>query len=315
MNKMALVMFFLVFAGCKNTKMNEVKPYLITSSELENTVTYLASDELQGRSTGSKGIEKAAQFIEAYFKTNHIKPYFKTYRDSFNVKSKVGYNIVGLIEGHDAKLKNEIVILGAHYDHIGFGKKVGQDSIANGANDDATGTAAVLALAKYFSGIKNNKRSILVTLYSSEELGLLGSNHLAKRLKGKNINLYVTVNFEMIGVPFKDRDYDALLTGYDVSNMAQIMNSYSNANVFGKSDIAVKYNLFKQSDNYSFYEVFNVPSQTISSCDLSNFDFYHQAGDEASIMDYEHMANLMNKTIPAILQISNSPTKEIKLYD
>ncbi len=315
MNKIALVMFLLFLAGCKNSKVDKVKPYVITSSELQKTVTYLASDELQGRATGSKGIEKAAEFIEAYFKTNHIKPYYKTYRDSFNVKNKVGYNVVGLIEGHDAKLKNEIVILGAHYDHIGFGKKVGQDSIANGANDDATGTAAVLALAKYFSVNKNNKRSILVTLYSGEELGLLGSNHLANKLKEKDINLYVMVNFEMIGVPFKDRDYDALLTGYDVSNMAQIMNMYSKANVFGKSDIAVKYNLFKQSDNYSFYEVFKVPSQTISSCDLSNFDFYHQVGDEADIMDYEHMANLINKTIPAMLHISNSPTKEIKLYD
>ena len=315
MNKIALVMFLLFLAGCKNSKVDKVKPYVITSSELQKTVTYLASDELQGRATGSKGIEKAAEFIEAYFKTNHIKPYYKTYRDSFNVKNKVGYNVVGLIEGHDAKLKNEIVILGAHYDHIGFGKKVGQDSIANGANDDATGTAAVLALAIYFSVNKNNKRSILVTLYSGEELGLLGSNHLANKLKEKDINLYVMVNFEMIGVPFKDRDYDALLTGYDVSNMAQIMNMYSKANVFGKSDIAVKYNLFKQSDNYSFYEVFKVPSQTISSCDLSNFDFYHQVGDEADIMDYEHMANLINKTIPAMLHISNSPTKEIKLYD
>ena len=94
----------------------------------------------KGRNTGTLGIEKAAQYIEDQFKKNHIKPYFKTYRDSFNIKEIMGYNIIGFIEGNDPILKDEVIILGAHYDHIGFAKKVENDSIANGANDDASGT-------------------------------------------------------------------------------------------------------------------------------------------------------------------------------
>ena len=108
-------------------------------------MSYLASDDLQGRNTGTDGIELAATYIEDYFKDNNIAPYYTTYKDTFDAEGKEAYNIVGVVPGNDASLKNEIVLLGAHYDHIGAGKKVNNDLIANGANDNAAGTAAVLA--------------------------------------------------------------------------------------------------------------------------------------------------------------------------
>ena len=285
----------------------------VTAKEIKESLSYLASDELEGRQTGTKGVEKAAQYIESLFKKSHLKPYFKTYRDSFNIKGVVGYNIVGYLEGTDTNLKNEFVIIGAHYDHIGKGKEVNGDTIANGANDNAAGTSAVLSLVKYFSKKKPNKRSLLFTLFSAEEMGLLGSEHLAKRLKEANIDLYTMINFEMIGVPFKDRNYEVFVTGYDLSNMAQIMNSYIGSNYIGKSDVAVKYHLFKHSDNYAFFKVFDVPCQTISSCDLSNYNYYHHVDDEADKLDYEHMAKLINTMIPAIEGVCNSTNKDIKM--
>ncbi|WP_445737650.1 M28 family peptidase [Mariniflexile sp.] len=205
--------------------------HLVTSDELKDIVTYLASDALQGRDTGSEGIEKAAVYIENIFKENNIKPYFKTYRDSFNLKGVDAYNIVGFIEGNDAKLKNEVIIIGAHYDHIGSAKKVGDDTIANGANDNASGSSGVLEIAEYFSAKKNNKRSIMIALFSAEEKGLKGSEHLAKKLKTQNIDLYMMLNFEMIGVPFTDRPYDAFITGYELSNMFAKINEYTNSNL------------------------------------------------------------------------------------
>ena len=100
----------------KNVAKNNVSDIGNTVRILEKNVKasleFLASDELEGRNTGSKGIEKAAVFIENNFKKNNIKPYFKTYRDSFNLKDIVGYNLVGYIEGNDSELKNEFVILG-----------------------------------------------------------------------------------------------------------------------------------------------------------------------------------------------------------
>lgn len=295
------------------TSSKAVNNKLATSEELKEIVSFLASDDLKGRDTGFEGIEKAAIYIENIFKQNKIKPYFKTYRDSFNLKGVDAYNIVGFIEGNDENLKKEIVIIGAHYDHIGSAKKVGDDTIANGANDNAAGTSGVLEIADYFAATKNNKRSIMIALFSAEEKGLKGSEHLAKKLKEQNINLYTMLNFEMIGVPFTDRPYDAFITGYDLSNMSAKINEYTNSNLTGFSEVSKKYDLFKHSDNYAFYQEFKLPCQTISSCDLSNYDYYHHVDDEADKLNYNHMASLINKVIPAIKTMCNTPTKEIKM--
>lgn len=306
-------MCLILFVSCKPTINTEISSAKIAVNQVKEYVGFLTADELKGRSTGTKGIESAALFIESVFTKNKIKPYFETYRDSFNAKNLDGYNIVGFIEGNDPELKDEFVIIGAHYDHIGFSKVVGNDSIANGANDNASGTSAVLSLAKYLAKENTNKRSILVTLFSAEEMGLKGSEHLAKKLKKQNIDLYTMLNFEMIGVPFKDRAYDVFITGYELSNMSAKINEYTNSNFTGLSEVSQKYNLFTHSDNYPFYLEFKLPCQTISSCDLSNYDYYHHVDDEADKLDYKHMTSLIEKMIPVIEKICNSPLKEIKL--
>ena len=316
MRYLVFFLFTILFIGCKSTDKNAAKTITITSDEVKSIVSYLASDALNGRDTGSEGIDKAAVFIEDKLKSYGIKPYFKTYRDSFKMRETNAYNVVGYLEGTDSKLKNEFIVIGAHYDHIGISNKVvDNDSIANGANDNAAGTSSVLAMAKYFAAKKNNKRSLLFVLFSAEEKGLLGSDHLAKKLKSENLNLYTMVNMEMIGVPFKDRDYIAFLTGYDVSNMANKLNEYAGSHIIGSSEVAKKYNLFRQSDNYAFYKEFNLPCHTISSCDLSNYDYYHHVDDETDKLDYNHMANLINTVIPALETMSNTPTKEIVLNE
>ncbi|PWK18261.1 M28 family peptidase [Xanthomarina spongicola] len=301
----------VIMASSSNSKKNS----LITSLELNETVSYLSSDELLGRNTGTEGIAKAAMYIEKKFNKHGIQPYFETYLDSFKVGDKNAYNVVGFLEGQNANLKEELIIIGAHYDHIGYGKAVENDSIANGANDNAAGTSAVLAMAKYFSENKSNGRSLMFVLFSAEEMGLLGSKHLAGKLKAEEVNLYTMLNFEMIGVPFTDRDYEVFITGYDLSNMASKINEYVGSNLVGFSEIAKQYQLFRASDNHPFYEAFKLPSQTISSCDLSNYNFYHHVHDEADKLDYNHMASLINKIIPAIEVMSNTPTKEIVLYE
>ena len=287
----------------------------VTPAELKESVYYLASDELEGRATGSEGIEKAAVYIEDKLKSYNVQPYFNTYRDHYKAKGMDASNVIGFIEGTDPVLKNEFIILGAHYDHIGIVKAVDGDSIANGANDDASGVAAVLSMARYFATKKNNKRSILFTLYSGEEIGLLGSKHLAERLKEQNINLYTMINFEMMGVPMVDKNYEAYFTGFDLSNMATKMNEYVNYNLLDELPKAKEFQLFYRSDNYSFFKAFNKPSHAISTFDFTNFDHYHKVGDEAELMDYEFMADLVNKLIPAFETMSNTTTQEIKMYE
>jgi Zn-dependent M28 family amino/carboxypeptidase len=207
-----------------------------------------------------------------------------------------------------------MVLLGAHYDHIGYGSIV-IDSIANGANDNASGTATVLAIADRLARLGTNNRSIVIALFSGEEKGLLGSKSLAKKLNEQQIDLYAMLNFEMIGVPFTDRDYDIFLTGYELSDLGEKLNTYTNSTMVGVSKVAKKYNLFKRSDNYAFYKEFKVPSHTISSCDLTNFDFYHHVDDEIDQLDFAFMATTINKLIPGIVQICSSDSKEIQMYE
>lgn len=281
-------------------------------SEIGKSMVFLASDELQGRDTGSEGINKAAEYIQNIFAINHVEPYFSTYLDTLANFEKTAFNVVGFLEGKDVHLKKEFVLIGAHYDHIGSIAPVNGDTIANGANDNATGTTMVLELARYFGTAKTNKRSLIFALFSAEEKGLLGSEHLANKLKDQQLDLYTMLNFEMVGVPLADKDYFMYVTGYELSNLAEIANGYAKENLIGFLPTAKEYSLFKRSDNFSFHNVFNVPSQTFSTFDFTNFDHYHKVGDENGLMDFGHMATLVNRTIPVLESIINAPIREIK---
>ncbi|QSW87347.1 MULTISPECIES: M20/M25/M40 family metallo-hydrolase [Flavobacterium] len=323
MKKLYFLLPFLFLACKSNTSTvseksshSDSKPvvvnYKVEESEVSDFLKYLSSDELEGRETGTKGIEKAAVFLEDFFKKNHIKPYFKTYRDTLTNFKSPAYNIVGVLEGTDPVLKNEYVVLSAHYDHIGVEKKQQPDQIYNGANDDASGVTAVAQIAKYFSKTKSNKRSILFVFFAGEEKGLLGSKSMAPKLKAKNFNLYTQLNIEMIGVPMK-RDYLAYITGFDKSNMAEKINEYTGKKTIGFLPKEAEYKLFYRSDNYSFFEAFGKPCQSLSTFDFENFDFYHHVSDEFKVMDIPHITAFVQELLPAVTRISESPTQEITM--
>ncbi|WP_086476674.1 M28 family metallopeptidase [Arenibacter amylolyticus] len=285
-----------------------------SSEEVGEIINYLASDKLMGRDAGTEGINKAAQHLENLLKSYGVAPYFTSYKDTLSNFEVPTYNIVGYLEGTDETLKDEFVIVGAHYDHIGIVSPVAGDSIANGANDNASGTTTVMGIARYFGETRANKRSLIFALFSAEEKGLLGSKHLAQKLKQEELNLYLMLNFEMVGVPMKDKDYLMYLTGYEESNLAEVSNAYAKENLVGFLPTAKEYNLFMRSDNYPFHLEFGIPSQTFCTFDFTNYDYYHHVGDEAYLMDLDHMANLVNKTIPVLEQIVNAPMKEITYH-
>ncbi|MFD2564915.1 M28 family peptidase [Aquimarina rubra] len=315
MKQLLFFIIALLFINCKEVTKAQSPMSNVAASDVEVIMNFLASDELEGRDTGSEGLEKAAKFIEKEFEKSGVEPYFETYLNTFDAKGTETYNVVGYLKGTDPELANQFVIIGAHFDHIGKGKEVNRDSIANGANDNAAGSTAVISLAKHFAKAKTNKRSVLFVLFGAEERGLLGSDHLAKVLKEKNLDLYTMVNFEMIGVPLNDKTYKAYITGYEMSNMAEKINEYSGKELIGFLPKAKEFQLFRRSDNYPFYSAFNVPCQTISTFDFTNYDYYHHVDDEVSEMNFEFMAELINDCVPAINNILNTPNKEIKLNE
>lgn len=288
-----------------------VLPDISKMTSVQKTMEFLASDELQGRDTGSEGIEMAAQFIEARFKNSGIKPYFNEYRDSFSVKGVAAFNVVGILEGNDPNLKSEIIVIGAHYDHIGTGKAVGDDSLANGANDNAAGTTTVLAIADHFAKAKNNKRTLVFALFSAEEKGLLGSKHLAKKMKAQKVDIYTMFNIEMVGVPMVGKDHLVYASGYEKSSFPEVFNRYAGKKVIGFLPKAKEFNLFMRSDNYPFFQEFGIPAHTISSFDFTNFDHYHGVNDEVSEMDIPFMESVIRAVIPGLEGMANSAGKDI----
>jgi hypothetical protein len=323
--KRVMMLLPFVLLGCKPSASIVSEPiagtasapfeirYKVKENDVAATLKYLSSDELEGRETGTKGMEKAADYLEQFFKDNNVKPYFSSYRDTITNFTGLAYNVVGYIEGSDPLLKKEFLLISAHYDHIGLSKEgVNDDFINNGANDDASGTTAVVEMAKYFSIFRSNKRSILFVFFVGEEKGLLGSKHLAKKLNEQNFNLYAQFNIEMIGVPMK-RDYLAYLTGFEKSNMADKINEYTGKKSIGFLPKSAEYKLFYRSDNYSFYDVFKVPCQSVSTFDFENFDYYHHVSDEFKAMDIGHMTRFIEEMLPAVTAMVNSPTREIHM--
>ncbi|EHO04927.1 M20/M25/M40 family metallo-hydrolase [Myroides odoratimimus] len=301
----------VLLVGCATTKTPSVVKANAEQKNIKETLYYLASDELLGRDTGTEGGKMAGEYLAKRLEEYKIKPYYSSYNDTLqNVAD--AWNIVGVIPGSDETLKNEVVVLGAHYDHIGIEKPVDGDSIANGANDNAAGTAILLELARNLK-LQNNKRTVLVAFFTGEEKGLWGSKHLAERLKKENVNVVSMLNFEMLGLPMK-RDYMTYLTGYDLSTMATKLNELAGKPIVGKLEKAEEFNLFKRSDNYPFYQMFKVPCQTFSSFDFENYEYYHHVKDEANLMDLNFMTSFTQDIIPVVNKLVNLAPGEIRMY-
>ena len=109
MKKLFPLILIILLCSCK--KEAKIQPITITSEDVKSIVSYLASDSLKGRNTGTQGIEESASYIENQFTDFGIKPYFDTYRDNFKVDSLDAFNVVGFLEGKDEKLKDELKIL------------------------------------------------------------------------------------------------------------------------------------------------------------------------------------------------------------
>ena len=283
--KHLIILVVSIFLGCKTESLRiEQVREAITIEETKTLLFTLASDEMKGRDSKSGGYAKAAAFVEDYFQQHNIEPFYPAYRDSLMTDSLWSYNVVGRIGKYDPTKKT--VLIGAHLDHVGI-KTQENDSIFNGANDNASGSTAVLQIARFLAQ-KKWKQNILVALFADEEKGLKGAFHLADRMKEEKVNIDYMVNFEMLGITLTTGENQVYMTGYNLSNMASEMNAIS-PNFVQFLPKAKEFNLFRRSDNYAFYKAFDIPAQTISTFDFKNYTFYHKAEDEAEKMEIEHM--------------------------
>jgi len=308
------ILIGLFLFSCKPTSnlKTSQNPGIISNEQIAEIMDTLSSDHFEGRGFGTKGIEKAAVYIENFLKQNNIKPFFTQYRDSFTVGTRVGYNIVGLIEGTDPKLKTELIILSAHYDHIGKSSNI-KDSVYNGANDNASGVSAVLNIARKLSSNKQNKRSIVIALFSGEEIGLTGSEHFADKIASKSTDIYCGVNIDMIASVLTNKPGKVYISGFEKSNMGTIFNQYIGNDTIANIDNELVYDVFSLSDNYPLYEKLKIPAHTFCTFDFNNYKHYHRVTDEMKNVDIENTGIIIRNIDLGLTKIIESAEKEIVL--
>ena len=290
---------------------------LIDSLTVKKHLYTLASDEMEGRGTGTEGIEKAAKYIEKEFKKIGLTTFgdLKNYRQTFTFKNKrtgkdiTTSNIIGVLEGKTKK--DEYVIISAHYDHLGMKKEGEGDLIFNGANDNASGVTGVLTLAEYFKKV-GNERTIVFVAFTAEEMSLIGSKHFGKDIDASRF--VAGINLEMIGKTPSFGPNTAWLTGFERSDFGKIIQK----NLKGTGyqlfpDPYKKFNLFFRSDNASLARL-GVPSHTFSTTPIDVDKDYHKVSDEAETLNMTVITQTINavaKGTKSIINGEDTPTRVV----
>ncbi len=198
-------------------------------------------------------------------------------------------NVVGILPGKSKK--DEYVIFSGHYDHLGVGKPVENDSIYNGANDDAAGTTAVIMLAKYFKALGNNERTIVFAAFTAEEVGGFGSQYFSRQFDPAKV--MAMFNIEMIGTESKWGKNSAYITGYEKTDMGAIMQKNLEGTGFTfYPDPYTQQNLFYRSDNATLARL-GVPAHTVSTSKMDSEPNYHKVSDQIETLDMENMAMII----------------------
>ncbi|WP_460891277.1 M20/M25/M40 family metallo-hydrolase [Rufibacter soli] len=197
-------------------------------------------------------------------------------------------NVAGMIPGKRAK---EYIVFSGHYDHIGIQKAVDGDSIANGADDDASGITAVITLANHFKKQPKPERTLLFVAFTAEEIGGYGSQHFSRQLNPDEI--VAMFNIEMIGKGSKFGPNSAYITGFDKSDFGTLLQQAVKGTPYSfHPDPYPGQNLFYRSDNATLARL-GVPAHTISSVQIDKDKLYHSVDDEVESLDVAHMTNMI----------------------
>lgn len=263
----------------------------VTQDRVKSVISTLASDEMKGREIGTSENENAANYIAKLFKENNLEYCTgDSYLVPFDYKGKTVYNVCGIKKGKSEKT----VGFSGHFDHIGVSKRVGEDTIYNGADDDASGITTLVGISDYF---KNQKPefSMVFMAFNGEEKGMLGSTAIAadKNLDKIYTNLSALFNFEMLATESEFGKNAVFITGDEFSDLDELMNSHSENGLKIHPDPYASEQLFYRSDNVSFVKK-KIIAHSISTADMSKIKHYHQVNDDISVVDFENLTQIIN---------------------
>ena len=275
------LLFFVDFVGAQSLP-----------DRLRAHLDYLAADSLDGRGLGTAGKQKAALYIADAFKSAGLATFDDDYFQEFFIRismaNMTGTNVIGVLEGTDPELKKEYIVVGAHYDHVGYEMKDGKRIVYNGADDNASGTAGLIELVRILSGRRTElKRSVIFIAFDGEESGLLGSKAFASsngRFTPAEIEFMFSM--DMIGM-YKS------YKGLDLKGIGTLENGPEMAREVAKArDISLK-NVSSQvesrTDTWSFAER-GIPTAHAFTGLKSP---YHKPEDDAPKLEYDEMGRVV----------------------
>ena len=289
-------------------------------------IGHLASDRLEGRGTGTPGNDSAAAFIARRFAALKLRPLTADYAQPFVARPLAAVhgaqpaelhtqNVVALLPGRDPSVREQFVVVGAHFDHLGRSTQGAldpnrKDAIRNGADDNASGTAAVLELARLFTRTPP-RRSLVFVAFSGEELGLLGSQYFVEHSPVAMDSVVAMVNFDMVGRLREDK-----LIVYGVSTAVELRNVLDSANTGAAGPpsqspwqtplrITALGDGFGPSDHSSFY-AHNIPVLHFFT-DLH--EDYHSATDDVKRINAVGEAHVVDVAEGVIRRIADAPAR------
>ncbi|APX98954.1 PDZ domain-containing protein [Lacinutrix venerupis] len=311
-------LFLMSLMACKTETDESIK-----TISIKDDVTFLASDALEGRQTGSNGEQKAAAYIaerfkniglqekgtEGYFQSFSFRPKTDPHQEvNYTVKDGdstiTGTNVIGFIDNN----AENTIIIGAHYDHLGLGAEGslhrGETAIHNGADDNASGVAVLLNLANRLKG-KNINNNYLFMAFSGEEMGLLGSNYFVKNPTIDTKKIDYMINMDMVG----RLKADSTLAVYGVGTSPILKQTITSNNSNFK--LVVKESGVGPSDHTSFYNA-EIP---VLHFFTGQHEDYHKPSDDTEKLNYEGMQTISNYIFEIITDLDNNgklPFRETK---
>lgn len=273
----------------------------IDEADLKRHVSTLASDAFEGREVGSRGGKAAAAYLRSQLK--RIRESTRLQPEQTQEFGREYQNLIVRIPGSDEKLSQEVVIVGAHYDHVGYGKPSNSHGpfgqIHNGADDNASGTSAVLELIEAFASLEPSPpRTIQFVFWDGEEAGLLGSKHWVAHPTVPLSNIRFVLNLDMLG---RLRNGHVVTGGWRSAPGLRTLVSTHNVN--HELRLAFQPRVIADSDHHPFYAA-GIP---VIHLDTDKHDDYHRPSDDPDKINWDGLKRLTEFAYRITLDVASVP--------
>ena len=309
-----------VLAACSTAVSTSKADYGLATADstaIRADIAYLSSDKLEGRLTGTAGNDSAAAFIARRYQFLKLKAPYPGYIQNFIARPAARahsgdtaglrtQNVAAILEGSDPALRTRYIVIGAHFDHLGRSSQYAMDPragdvIRNGADDNASGTAAVMQLARMLS-VSRPKHSVVFVNFSGEEEGLLGSQYFVDNSPVPLDSIVAMFNFDMVG---RLKDDKLFVYGTGTATELPALVDSANLKIVPALSIQGGGDGFGSSDHSSFYAK-NIP---VLHFFTDSHEDYHRATDDVEKINAAGEARIVNLAFDMVKSLDNRPAR------